>query len=140
MTHSGGTASLRSGMGSLFSPLTSTNQRYRWGARWQSCHVIDNMAVVEILKSRTSKDETIMHLLGCLHFLCAKHGVRISAMYIPGIENIPARNHLDAFFASSPKSQSQPSRVPRELWELVVATQPELALTMLEMQAERYLM
>ena len=103
-----------------------------WGARWQSRHILfrsDNMAVVEILKTRTSKDEVVMHLLRSLHFLCAKHDFRISATHIPGVENISAdalsRDNLNAFFVSSPKALKQPTKVSQELWELVVATRPD---------------
>lgn len=31
-----------------------------------------------------------MHLLRCLHFLCALHSVRVSASHIPGVANVPA--------------------------------------------------
>jgi hypothetical protein len=60
--------------------------------RWQNSHLLarsDNMAVVEILRSRTSRDSTIMHLLRCLHMFCAKHDIRISSTHIPGVENVP---------------------------------------------------
>ena len=42
-----------------------------WGKKWAGSHVLarcDNMAVVEILKSRTSRHAKIMHLVHCLHF------------------------------------------------------------------------
>ncbi len=45
------------------------------------------MAVVEILMSNTSKDDTIMHLLCSLHFFWAKHDIRISVIHIPGVYN-----------------------------------------------------
>ena len=99
-----------------------------WGRRWAHCHVrfrSDNMAVVEILKARTSKDATIMHLLRCLHFLCAAFSIRISATHIPGVDNTAAdalsRNRLNQFFLSLPKASSQPTVVPQELWRLVMA-------------------
>jgi len=41
-----------------------------WGHTWQRqriCFRTDNMAVVELLKSRTSRDSLLMHLLHCLH-------------------------------------------------------------------------
>ena len=58
-----------------------------WGSRWRNTHVrfrCDNMAVVEILRAKTSKDTTIMHPLRCLHFLCAMFDIRISATHTQG--------------------------------------------------------
>lgn len=103
-----------------------------WGGRWANTHVLfrsDNMAVVEVIQSRTSKDPKIMHLLRCLHFLCARHGIRVSSSHIPGRDNTPAdalsRNHLDLFFASSPKVSAHPTKVCQELWSLVMEEQPD---------------
>ena len=103
-----------------------------WGHDWQIRHVrfrSDNMAVVEILKSKTSKDRLIMHLLRCLHFFCAMYSIKISATHIPGVVNIPAdalsRNNLDEFFASSPKVSPRPTMVSQQLWSLVVEDQPD---------------
>lgn len=103
-----------------------------WGHSWKNLHVLfrsDNMAVVEILKTKTSRDSNIMHLLRCLHFFCAIHDIRISATHIAGVANIPAdalsRNNTNQFFASFPKASPHPTKVPRQLWSLVVADQPD---------------
>jgi hypothetical protein len=45
-----------------------------WGPRWHGgcvCFCTDNMAVVEVLRSRTASDATLMHLLRCLVFYAA---------------------------------------------------------------------
>ena len=45
-----------------------------WGPGWHRqcvCFQSDNMAVVQILRSRTSRDPLLMHLLRCLVFLCS---------------------------------------------------------------------
>ena len=103
-----------------------------WGPHWPSCHIhvrSDNMAVVAILKTRSSRDDCVMHLLRCLHFFCAKYGVRISATHIAGVENVAAdalsRNNLQLFFLSCPKAQPQPTLVPQALWEVIVEEQPD---------------
>ncbi len=103
-----------------------------WGSRWRNTHILfrsDNMAVVYILRAKTSKDANVMHLLRCLHFLCAMFDIRISATHIPGVENVLAdalsRNHLDQFFSSSPKASKHPTKVSRQLWELVMVDQPD---------------
>ena len=45
-----------------------------WGSRWSRQRIrfrCDNMAVVELLKSRTSQDQLLMHFLRCLSFYAA---------------------------------------------------------------------
>ena len=103
-----------------------------WGPRWENQHILfrsDNMAVVEILKSRTSRDPRIMHLLRCLHFLCAKYSIRVSVTHIAGVANVSAdalsRNDLNRFFLSSPKASPHQVKVDKRLWELVVEEQPD---------------
>lgn len=103
-----------------------------WGHMWTSMHVkvrSDNMAVVEILKARSSRDKGIMHLLRCLHFFAAKHDVRLSASHIAGAENTMAdalsRNNLLQFLSSCPKAHTNPTPVSPALWSLVVEEQPD---------------
>ena len=103
-----------------------------WGHLWASKHVrvrSDNMAVVDILRARSSHDSKVMHLLRCLHFFSAKHDVRISASHIAGVQNTLAdalsRNNLQQFFLSCPKAHPYPTKVPPGLWELVVEQQPD---------------
>ena len=58
-----------------------------WGRRWAKKHVLcrcDNMAVVNILHSRSSKDPIIMHLLRSLHFFLAHWEIHLTASHIPG--------------------------------------------------------
>ena len=103
-----------------------------WGPLWSYKHVLvrsDNMAVVEIIRARTSRDSLIMHLLRCLHFLCALHSIHVTASHIPGVENTPAdalsRDDLHLFFLSHPKAAELPTPVPPQLWDLVVASRPD---------------
>ena len=103
-----------------------------WGKRWCNQLVLvrcDNRAVVDILRAKSSKDSTIMHLLRCLHFLCATHDIRIAATHIAGVDNGPAdalsRNRCDLFFAFFPKACQQPTSIPQELGDLVVEVQPD---------------
>jgi len=45
-----------------------------WGPYWHHRQVLvlsdDNMAVVHVINSQSSKERTILHLLRCLHFIC----------------------------------------------------------------------
>ena len=64
-----------------------------WGPLWSNKHVLvrsNNMVVVEIIRARISRDSLNMHLLRCLHFLCALHSIHVRASHIPGVENTPA--------------------------------------------------
>ena len=103
-----------------------------WGSAWKGLHILvrsDNMAVVELLRSRSSRDPDLMQLLRCLHFLAARYDISLAALHIRGVDNIAAdalsRNDLSSFFSSHPQANPQPSRVPQPLWELVVSVQPD---------------
>ena len=57
-----------------------------WGTFWSGTTVqclCDNMSVVHVLSSRTSRSKPIMHLLHCLFFIEALHACRITASHIP---------------------------------------------------------
>ena len=103
-----------------------------WGAQWHSKHIqfhSDNMAVIEIVKAKSigSKDNSITHLLQCLHFFCTLYYMQVSAVHIPGIENSKAgvlsRNDKDLFLSLSSKVSSLPTIIPATLWVLVVESQ-----------------
>ena len=58
-----------------------------WGPRWKGSHIqfhTDNMAVTQVIQSKTSHDEGIMHLFRCLHFFSVVNDIKISAVHIPG--------------------------------------------------------
>ncbi len=72
-----------------------------WGSQWTKSRVhffCDNMAVVAVLKTLTSKDTLIMHLLRCLAFYAAHYGFEKESYHIPGMQNVAAdaisRNNL----------------------------------------------
>ena len=61
-----------------------------WGHRWANCHVralCDNQAVVDVIRSRYSRDNSLMHLLRCLFFVEAKYAFTIIPEHIPGKHN-----------------------------------------------------
>ena len=103
-----------------------------WSKHWAASTVLvrcDNMAVVEVLKRKTSHDKLIMHMLRSLHFLCAVHNIRLSVEHIRGVDNILAdalsRNNLRKFFLSLPKADSAATPVPDQLQDLFMGTQPD---------------
>ena len=103
-----------------------------WGSFWWGCQVrvlCDNMAVVNIITARTSKDGPIMHLLRGLHFVCAYYNINLRAAHIAGVDNSIAdaisRNSMQAFFALAPSARRQPTPIPQALWRIFVESQPD---------------
>ena len=61
-----------------------------WGQAWNYQRVLcrcDNKVVVACLRSRTSWDEGVMHLLRCLTFIEARHNCFLSPEYITTKDN-----------------------------------------------------
>ena len=57
-----------------------------WGPLWvhQQVQVLcDNLAVVEILKSKSSRSADIMHLFRCLYFFLAYHDIALKTVHVP---------------------------------------------------------
>ena len=103
-----------------------------WGRQWAHKHVrvwSDNMAVVHVLHSRTSKDSVIMHLLRCLHFFTAQYDIKLKASHIVGVANVQAdalsRNYLQVFKETNPEADKQATPISEMLWEVVVSHQPD---------------
>ena len=93
-----------------------------WGRVWQGLHILvrsDNMAIVELFRSRSSRDPDLMHLLRCLHFLAARYDISLAALHIRGVDNTAA-------FGCSPSSMLVPSddatSKPMQFWSLRLRT------------------
>ena len=103
-----------------------------WGPEWHQQQVLvlcDNMAVVQVLSALSSRDQTLMHLLRCIHFFCAANDFKLQAEHNAGRLNILAdaisRNHLQVFFKEVLHTQSQPTPIPEQLWTFLMSHQPE---------------
>ena len=103
-----------------------------WGPHWRHKSVqvsCDNMSVVNVIRANTSRDQTIMHLLRCLHFFTAHFDIKLKAVHVAGAINTAAdaisRNLMQVFFREVPNAQLQPEPVPPVLWELLVVQQPD---------------
>ena len=93
-----------------------------WGHSWGGQQVIcrcDNAAVVAIINSRRSRERDLMQLLRCLFFIEAYFQFQLSAVHLPGDQNVQAddlsRNRLSAFHEKVPESSSLPSPIPPTL-------------------------
>ena len=92
-----------------------------WGPCWQQkcvCFRTDNMAVVDVVTSRTAKDPLLVHLIRCLVFYAAFYQFDFMAKHIPGIHNIAAdalsRDNLALFLSLTP--QIPQFTVPNQFW------------------------
>ena len=65
----------------------------RWGPQWANHHVIihcDNQAAVAMINKGTTANPIVMSWLRHLFWLSAIHNFRLTAVYVPGIDNIRA--------------------------------------------------
>ena len=100
-----------------------------WGPYWHRegvCFRSDNMAVVDVLCSRTARDPLLMHLLRCLVFYAAIYQFDFRAEHLPGSHNMAAdalsRNNLTLFSSLVP--QMQQVAIPQPARDLLVETTP----------------
>lgn len=101
-----------------------------WGSSWYHQCVrfqSDNMAVVDLLRSRTSGNPLLMHLLRCLVFYAATYSFDFVAEHIPGIHNTAAdalsRNNLILFSSLPP--QIPGVSIPQAVLDLLVVSRPD---------------
>jgi len=107
-----------------------------WGRQWGKQHVqfkSDNAAVVSIINGGYSKDQEIMHLMRCLHFLSARFHFRFTAEHIKGEYNTAAdalsRDSLSLFQELFPTANKRPTPIPRILMDLLMVSKPDWTST-----------
>ena len=83
----------------------------------------DNMSVVLLWESKKSRHPLIMHLLRCIHFICAYFEFELHIRHIRGVENVCAdavsRNLLQVL------NREAPVQVPPARWQLLVTVRPD---------------
>jgi hypothetical protein len=83
----------------------------------------DNLALVHILNSQTSKSPRTMALLRSLVLLCLKNNIQIKSTHIPGYQNSIAdsisRFQWEKFRALAPQADKDPAPVPPALLALL---------------------
>ena len=101
-----------------------------WGPQWARQGInfrCDNMAVVSLLKSKTSQDPLLMHMIRCLVFYPAFYGFQITSNHIPGVLNTAAdalsRNNLSLFH--SLVSQGPRAYPPQAVMDLLINLRPD---------------
>ena len=98
-----------------------------WGRQWRgqqvTCHC-DNMAVVAVLSSRTSKHDHLMHLARCLFFIEARFNFELRCMHVAGIKNDLAddlsRNNLSSFRSKVAMADEHPTPIPYPLLSIMM--------------------
>ena len=93
-----------------------------WGDSWQNRRVIchcDNQAIVACLRSRTSRNSGIMHLLRCLVFVEARYHYHLQPIYIDTHSNHLAddlsRDKISSFLSKVPGVDRAPTRISHHL-------------------------
>lgn len=100
-----------------------------WGHKWRHTCIrfcCDNMAVVSILKSHTSHNYLLMHLIQCLMFYSAFFGFNFVAEHIPGLSNTAAdaiSHNISLFTSLFPQVPQVP--IPEPVVELLVVKWPD---------------
>lgn len=92
-----------------------------WGSRLARKRVLfhcDNLAVVHILQSGTSKSPEIMQLVRAMFYICANNNIEYWAHHVPGVKNNAAdslsRLQMDIFRNLVPQADFHPT-IPKPL-------------------------
>ena len=84
------------------------------------------MAIVQVLRTRTSKDSIIMHLLWCLSFYAALFQFSFVSEHIPSAQNTAvdaiSRDNIPLFLSLFP--QCSQCLIPKAVLDLLVVRQP----------------
>eukprot|EP00731_Ephydatia_muelleri_P018931 Em0011g971a len=98
-----------------------------WGRSWSGqkvlCHC-DNQFVVAAIRSRSSAQNQIMHLLRCLFFVEASANFSLAVKYITSTDNAIAdalsRDSLNSFFQMVPGASTVPSQIHPQTVEVLL--------------------
>lgn len=82
----------------------------------------DNMAVVVMINSMTSKSETVMIILREITEICLRYNIFIKACHVPGTRNklcdALSGFQIRKFKQLAPQADSDPHLIPDFLWEI----------------------
>ena len=85
--------------------------------------VVDNEAVVEVIKATYSKELHLIHLITLLVFFSCKYHFWFTASHIQGKHNVIAdslsRNNLSVFYSQAPQAEAQPTQFSQALVSLL---------------------
>lgn len=82
----------------------------------------DNLSVVHILNTQTSKSEQIMVMVRALTLKCLQHNIVLKAEHIPGYTNnitdSLSRFQMARFRELAPNAEREPELMPTQLWSI----------------------
>ena len=92
-----------------------------WAYKFQNRSILfftDNMAVVEVINNKTSKDTKILYLLRKLVWTCLNNNIMFKAKHIPGKNNVSAdllsRLQVEEFLRVNPSAYPHPNQLPED--------------------------
>ena len=103
-----------------------------WGVKWTHEWVLvktDNQSVVDILKSRSSKNPMIMHMVRCIQFVLASFQFELQVEHTQGVRNVAAdalsRGSLQVFQQTNPTANPRPVTIPPVLEQMLIQDSPD---------------
>ena len=115
-----------------------------YGPQWKGktvLFVVDNTAVVEVLKSTFCRDSHLMHLIHLLVFLASYHNFCFTAKHIAGRVNTLAdalsRNNMSFFYSQVPQAPQERPQIPEAISHLT-GTGPALDIHCLDSAVQHY--
>ena len=107
--------------------LAAVTFSYQWSGKVVQ-FVVNNSAVVEVVKSTYSKEPHIMHLIHLLVFFAARFNLWFMASHIPGKQNILADalsiNNVSLFLLQFPQTAPQGAYLSPSLVDLLTLNIP----------------
>lgn len=98
---------------------------YIWGEALRNkkvCFRSDNMAVVHIINSMTSKSDMVMVLLRNITLQCLRMNIAIKSLHLSGVRNVIcdslSRLQLQRFRQAAPEADAEPTPIPGHLWHV----------------------
>ena len=97
-----------------------------WGDHWHGkvIHCMrDNAAVVAIIRSRSSKDDLVMHLVRALFYFSAWNDIHLSVEHIAETSNLAdslSRNNIPLLIRQVPSAAMDPLPILAEVCQLIL--------------------
>lgn len=97
-----------------------------WGGNFENKKILfncDNMSVVHIINTMSSRSPDIMVLVRALTLQCLKQNIVVRATHIPGKMNVLtdalSRLQLEKFRQLAPGAEPEPEHMPSHLWKIL---------------------
>lgn len=106
----------------LFPVYISLLLWHPWLSNKHILYHIDNMAVVQVLNTLTSKSTRLMNIVRKLFLLTLQHNITIKAQHIPTklnkIADSISRSQWGKFCNLAWEAEMWPTQLPKQIWEI----------------------